>query len=206
MYQVNEIFYSIQGEGFNAGQPSAFVRLQGCTVGCQWCDTKYTWKKGGVSMSTADIVTLCKFVNVVITGGEPTLYDLDELIIALRENGHRIAIETSGQNPLKGNEIPDWMTVSPKPNLGFNISSGVLSAVVGIEIKFVADMNLTDEVIASVMEDAKKHCYLGGNWPMFCVMPEGAPPTAPMRARALSFALHHEILYSDRLQYILEVK
>ena len=99
--RINEIFYSLQGEGFLVGTPSVFVRLAGCPLRCKWCDTKYAWdKKAGTHYSIAKIVRTiqrwpCKFV--VITGGEPMInLHLPELVQKLKVIGKHITIETAG--------------------------------------------------------------------------------------------------------------
>ncbi len=113
MLKVNEIFYSLQGEGRNAGLPAAFIRLSGCDRACSWCDTKD--HVFGVDLEEERIVnavleypTRC----AVLTGGEPTVQPIDTLFMMLKAAGFWIAIETNGDNLLT---LPfDWITVSPK--------------------------------------------------------------------------------------------
>ena len=111
-----EQFYSLQGEGRYSGRPAVFVRLAGCDVGCSWCDVKESWNEDEHPLVDIEkivddvLVTGCSFV--VITGGEPTLYDLSGLTRLLKQNNIEIAIETSGTNTLKGDF--DWVTFSPK--------------------------------------------------------------------------------------------
>ncbi|MBC8470256.1 MAG: 7-carboxy-7-deazaguanine synthase QueE [Planctomycetes bacterium] len=115
---INEIFYSLQGEGFLAGVPSVFVRLAGCPLQCKWCDTKYAWdQRAGEDHTVADIVETaqqwhCKFI--VITGGEPMINpDLPELVNELKTAGKHITIETAGIAYIP--ELPcDLMSISPK--------------------------------------------------------------------------------------------
>jgi len=116
--RVNEIFYSLQGEGFLAGVPSVFVRLAGCPLRCKWCDTKYAWAKdAGQDYSTAEIVQTvqkwpCKFV--VITGGEPMIdSDVSQLAQELKAAGKHITIETAGIAYIP-NLSCDLMSISPK--------------------------------------------------------------------------------------------
>lgn len=140
MYKINEVFETIQGEGVFTGVPAIFVRLQICPVGCAWCDTKHTWQaepenqtdidtifaKTGDSplwceVSADDIVAKLKekgytAKHVVITGGEPCLYDLLALTEALEQNGFRCQIETSGTEEIRVTENT-WVTVSPKINM-----------------------------------------------------------------------------------------
>ncbi len=116
--RINEIFYSLQGEGFLAGVPSVFIRLAGCPLRCKWCDTKYAWDAAaGAHYSIKKIIqTTRKYQTgfAVITGGEPMAdSDLPELTKELKKSGKHITIETSGIA-----FIPDMpcnlMSISPK--------------------------------------------------------------------------------------------
>ena len=113
---VMEHFYTLQGEGHHTGVSAYFIRLAGCDVGCVWCDVKESW-----SVSEEQYMPVQDLVNaavesgtqvVVITGGEPTLYDLGPLTRSLQSQGLRTHIETSGAHPFSGNF--DWVTLSPK--------------------------------------------------------------------------------------------
>lgn len=113
MRKLNEIFYSIQGEGAHTGIPCVFVRFSGCNLRCPFCDTQH---EDGVEMSDADIVA---YINsypaewIVLTGGEPSLWIDDAFIHTLHvATGKRIAIETNGTRPVP--EEIDWITLSPK--------------------------------------------------------------------------------------------
>ncbi|MBR1809844.1 MAG: radical SAM protein [Paludibacteraceae bacterium] len=113
-YKVNEIFYSLQGEGHHTGTPAVFIRFSGCNLHCEWCDTNFSEY---ALMTEAEIVTECRRLQencmLLLTGGEPALHADEALIDALREAGYTcIAIETNGTKPLpKG---IDWVTCSPK--------------------------------------------------------------------------------------------
>ncbi len=132
---VNELFDTIQGEATWAGTPSTFVRLQGCAVGCPWCDTKHTWAcdpqkartfveilhKDGDAASYA-MVRLSFLLNemhhrkprhVVITGGEPCEHDLTQLTAGIARLSARAQIETSGTSPIRAAPSA-WVTLSPK--------------------------------------------------------------------------------------------
>ena len=148
---INEMFETIQGEGAYTGIPSIFVRLQGCPVGCPWCDTKHTWEiKADLSVSPEDVIakssesetyfvsneaslmTLFKqqgYVakHVVITGGEPCMYDLRPLTSILHQNGYTTQIETSGTFEVLCDERT-YVTVSPKINMkgGFDVLTSAL--------------------------------------------------------------------------------
>ena len=111
-----EAFYTIQGEGFYSGHAAYFIRLAGCDVGCHWCDVKESWDAEAHPLATvADIVAgALAFAGrkVVITGGEPLLYNLGPLTQALKVAGFQVNIETSGAYPLSG--TLDWICLSPK--------------------------------------------------------------------------------------------
>ncbi|MGB2809700.1 MAG: 7-carboxy-7-deazaguanine synthase QueE [Sedimentisphaerales bacterium] len=116
--RVNEIFYSLQGEGFLAGPPSTFIRLAGCPLRCRWCDTKYAWDQtAGTRYSIEKIVqTIQQWPSrfIVITGGEPMINsELLQLVQKLKAAGKHITIETAGIAFIP--EIScDLVSISPK--------------------------------------------------------------------------------------------
>ena len=111
-----EHFYTIQGEGYHQGKAAYFMRLGGCDVGCVWCDVKDSWDvekhpKLNVERLKLNVLeTPAKLV--VITGGEPLMYNLDALTTVLQQQGLQTNIETSGAHPLSGKW--DWICLSPK--------------------------------------------------------------------------------------------
>jgi organic radical activating enzyme len=111
-----EDFYTIQGEGHYQGHAAYFIRLGGCDVGCLWCDVKESWDATAhPQIPVPEIVKRAKSSGsdlVVITGGEPAMYDLSELTGQLQQVGLRTNIETSGAYPLTGSW--DWVCFSPK--------------------------------------------------------------------------------------------
>jgi 7-carboxy-7-deazaguanine synthase len=113
---VMEAFYTIQGEGFHSGRSAYFIRLGGCDVGCHWCDVKDSWaaEKHPLRSIESIVAEATQYPSrfVVITGGEPAMYDLTPLTSLLKEKGFEIAIETSGVYSLNGQV--DWVCVSPK--------------------------------------------------------------------------------------------
>ena len=115
--KIKEIFYSIQGEGPFVGHPAIFIRVADCSIQCDWCDTDYA---GGDIMTEAEILAEIgryKGKLVVITGGEPFLYDLSKLIRLLDLNGYRIQIETNGL--LSCPDFPwELVTVVCSPKVG----------------------------------------------------------------------------------------
>ena len=115
-YPIMEHFFTIQGEGTYSGRAAYFIRIAGCDVGCVWCDVKESWDKDQhTTMTIKEIIekiTESKTDFVVITGGEPAMYDLRPLVDQLKSLGITIAIETSGCYPLQGDV--DWYCFSPK--------------------------------------------------------------------------------------------
>ncbi len=112
--RVSEVFYSLQGEGRHAGIAAFFVRLAGCDVGCEWCDSREAWG-GGSEMSVREIAESAATLGaetVIITGGEPLMQNLDELCAEFHSRNIRVHLETSGTHPLSGRF--DWVTLSPK--------------------------------------------------------------------------------------------
>jgi 7-carboxy-7-deazaguanine synthase len=113
---VMEHFYTLQGEGFHQGKAAYFIRLAGCDVGCVWCDVKESWDAG--KHPNFEITDLCSFVKktpagtVVVTGGEPLMYNLLLLTKELQNAGLQTNIETSGAYPISGNW--NWICLSPK--------------------------------------------------------------------------------------------
>ncbi|MGD9110119.1 MAG: 7-carboxy-7-deazaguanine synthase QueE [Phycisphaerales bacterium] len=144
---VNEIFYSLQGEGFLAGVPSVFIRLAGCPLRCIWCDTKYAWDEEGREFSIEQIIEetrkwQCK--NIVITGGEPFVQSgLSGLVQKLKSPVNHITIETAGIDFLPDLAC-DLMSISPKTsNAGTEqIDIKVLQQFINAydyQLKFVID-------------------------------------------------------------------
>ena len=119
MYKVNEIFFTLQGEGAHSGIPAVFVRFSGCNLRCPWCDTEFT---SFTEMTAEDIVSTALSLYdadtqgrrrmMVLTGGEPSLQVDDAIIVALHAAGFYICIETNGTRPLPSGI--DWITCSPK--------------------------------------------------------------------------------------------
>lgn len=112
---VMESFYTIQGEGFHSGSPAHFIRTAGCDVGCGWCDVKESWDED--LHPIVDIRTLINDVKsdcniVVVTGGEPLLWNMKPLTKLLKKKKFKTHIETSGSSKLTGDW--DWICLSPK--------------------------------------------------------------------------------------------
>ena len=137
MYRVNEIFYSLQGEGYWTGTPMVFLRLSGCNLRCPFCDTDH----GGFREMTAQAVVealleaggTCR--RVCVTGGEPSLQLDRELVGALHRGGFRIHVETNGTRRLP--EGIDWVTLSPKSDVPGLRGDGTVLLEKADEVKIV---------------------------------------------------------------------
>jgi 7-carboxy-7-deazaguanine synthase len=172
---VNEIFYSLQGEGGLAGVPSAFIRLAGCPLKCRWCDTKYAWDvSAGTEQSPEAIAGQIKDFptpHIVITGGEPLIHQgISDLAYLLRRQGYHLTFETSGIECPSG--IPaDLMSISPKlrnscphdsliamqhESIRFNLSSlQKLIETYPYQLKFVVDQPQDFDQIAECLDMLK---------------------------------------------------
>jgi len=165
---VMEAFYTIQGEGFFQGRAAYFIRLGGCDVGCVWCDVKESWDASKHPMkSIEEIIATANQESptsenrlAVVTGGEPLLYNLDELTSELKRNGFQTNIETSGSSPISG--YWDWICLSPKK------FKAPLSEVIDIanELKVVvfnkSDFDWAEKYASHVPSNCK--LYLQPEW------------------------------------------
>ena len=176
-YKVNEVFLSVQGEGYFVGVPMCFVRLSGCNLSCPWCDTDHS---EGEKFSATDILLKVReqvkgtYVDTVcLTGGEPTIYDLEDLLEALLPE-FRIHLETNGTRRLRSGEFVNWVTVSPKfpPGLEFTILD------IGDELKV--------PVWPGIMDDQIKACESFGQFSHRFLQPVDGPTLSFSANRAMS--------------------
>ncbi len=137
MYKVNEIFYSLQGEGFWTGTPMVFVRLSGCNLQCPFCDTDHS---GSQEMTADEIVKAVSAAGgacrrICLTGGEPSLQADDGLISAFHAAGFTVHMETNGTR-----EVPagiDWVTLIPKNQVPGLKGAGTVVLKKADEVKLV---------------------------------------------------------------------
>ena len=136
-YRVNEIFFSLQGEGFWTGTPMMFVRLSGCNLKCPFCDTDHS---GFQEMTAGEIVkeamaagNTCR--RICLTGGEPSLQADEALLSAFHEAGYTVHMETNGTLPLPAGV--DWITLSPKNQVFGLMGNGAVILKRADEVKLV---------------------------------------------------------------------
>ncbi|MFC4699780.1 7-carboxy-7-deazaguanine synthase QueE [Glaciecola siphonariae] len=184
---VNEVFESIQGEGSFTGVPSIFVRLQGCPVGCPWCDTKHTWEVKPDKLVSSEIImrqneeteqyfsatpqALFSLFerhgyaakHLVITGGEPCMFDLTELTQQAIAEGYSVQIETSGTFEVRCH-ADTWVTLSPKMNMkgGYAVRDDALVRANEIKHAIAMDKHIEelDELLARQVLTSKPVIYL----------------------------------------------
>ena len=160
MFKINEIFYSLQGEGYHSGTPAVFVRFSGCNLRCVFCDTQH---QSGSLMSSQEIVDeVNKYPYaplLVLTGGEPSLFINEAFVAELKQKtGKKIAIETNGTRPLPSNL--DWVTLSPKSAFeGGNAEPCVLTHCDELKVVYLG------QDLAQYKDIDAKHRFLQ---PCFC--------------------------------------
>ncbi len=160
---VMESFLSVQGEGFHTGLTSYFIRIGGCDVGCHWCDVKESWNPD--LHPPVEVREIVKNVpdhipTIVITGGEPTLYNLDFLIKELKKAGKQIHLETSGTGRIvKG---MDWICLSPKKNENPKKDFYPVANELKIIIHNKTDFKFAEEQAKFVKRQT--HLYLQPEW------------------------------------------
>lgn len=146
--RVNEIFYSLQGEGVHTGVPALFVRLSGCNRACSFCDTDFARFTEMSEAEIIDAVKQCPAGVVIFTGGEPALQLTDSLVQAVKATGRRVHIETNGSLPVP--QSVDWVTCSPKtPPYGIERID---------ELKVVFTPGCDPEALAAQLPAAQAYC------------------------------------------------
>jgi 7-carboxy-7-deazaguanine synthase len=168
-----EEFFSLQGEGYQTGKAAYFIRIGGCDVGCSWCDSRFSWNPDIHPMTRVEEI-ITNVLNsgtdsVVVTGGEPLMWNLDYLCSELKNHKINTFLETSGAYPLSGNW--DWICLSPKRN----IPPGNEICQVADELKVIIqdknDFNWAEKYRKMVSEKCK--LYLQPEWSRFeAIIPE----------------------------------
>ena len=152
--KITEIFPSVQGEGLRQGEPTLFVRFSGCNLKCPFCDTKYAWKEGK-NYSTGQVMEKIKKLNcrfpaqwICLTGGEPLLQDVAELVKEGKKEGFNVQVET---NATLFQDIPvDWYSISPKPDKYFYNPA---YRKIAKEVKVVLTKDLNFESLRQLREE-----------------------------------------------------
>jgi len=151
--KINEIFYSLQGEGLRQGEPTVFIRLSGCNLKCDFCDTQYAWNDGKdlssdqICTEVEDLRRFHPFRWICLTGGEPLFKNITSLTKRLKADKWNIQVETNG---IFYQNLPvDWYTVSPKPEKYFVQPEYADSAK---EVKLVVTRELEIETIKNIRE------------------------------------------------------
>ena len=159
-----EDFYTIQGEGYFQGHAAFFIRLGGCDVGCVWCDVKESWDASAHPQVDIEDIVNRAFASggriAVITGGEPAMYDLNALTLALKNAAFRTHIETSGAYPLTG--IWDWVCFSPKKFKAPDPSVYVLADELKVIVYNKSDFEWAEEFARKVRPSCK--LFLQPEW------------------------------------------
>ena len=160
---VMESFYTIQGEGFHKGKASYFIRIGGCDVGCHWCDVKESWYAAAHPIiSTKEIIDeAIKYSDtIVITGGEPLMWDMTLLTTGLKSKNKIIHIETSGAYKLTGNW--DWICLSPKKRMKPLAEFYNLANELKVIVYNKDDLKFAEEQAKKV--NSNTHLYLQPEW------------------------------------------
>jgi 7-carboxy-7-deazaguanine synthase len=159
-----EDFYTIQGEGHQVGKPAYFIRIGGCDVGCSWCDTKFSWNPGIHPLVDIDTI-IARAADypaqaVVVTGGEPLMYDLGKLTAGLKARNIQLFLETSGAYPLSG--VWDWICLSPKKTLPPDPPIFTMANELKVIISEEIDFKWAEQNAARVSDDCL--LYLQPEW------------------------------------------
>lgn len=161
---VMEHFYTLQGEGRHSGRSAYFIRLAGCDVGCVWCDVKESWNVLPDQYMPIEAIVAAVAQTptdfVVITGGEPTMHNLEALTSSLHQKGYQIAIETAGVHPLQGSV--DWYCFSPKKFKAPIAEAYNLAQELKVVIAHPTDFDWAEQHAAKVSADCV--LYLQTEW------------------------------------------
>lgn len=156
--KVNEIFYSLQGEGRHSGTAAIFIRFYHCNLRCEFCDTDFSQ---GKEMVEQDILEEIKRVGgdchfIVLTGGEPTIQVTEQLLDLLHQNGYYIAIETNGAYRNAQELSVDFITISPKD---YYVKQAVIKTFKANEVKVVMDDKIPESYFSDITVKIKAEYY-----------------------------------------------
>jgi 7-carboxy-7-deazaguanine synthase len=204
-YNVSEIYDSISGEAPTVGEKATFIRLHGCPLKCEGCDTAYAFGDDDRfnPMTRGQIIAECHSDLIIITGGEPLSQNLDPLLEGLSHCNVRIQIETSGACPFLGVRRPDILVCSPKPKANWHVADSVEQcvAIYKLVVGGGKDFDSPNYIIRQ---------FAARGRPVY-LMPFGAPPTVQSMnyAKAMVLCLeadYKNVKYSPRLQFDLGVR
>mgnify|MGYP001423264381 CR=1 FL=1 len=210
MLKLNEIFYSMQGEGKSTGLSKLFIRLSGCNNKCSFCDTKYHIKSR--SLNAKDIILLKKYKEWVITGGEPLLQQIEILNLIEKFKPNSIDIETNGTIIPCDNLISriNCFNISPKEvrsqPKGYNLKPSILRMIPRLEnriIKFVYSDKISEQFISRYIKE-----YNLRPWEIW-IMPEGATREKLIKnsQKVWNYCIEKDFNFSARLQvWVFNIK
>ncbi len=164
---VVEEFFSLQGEGFHTGKAAYFIRLGGCDIGCNWCDSRFSWNPSLHPMietkAIINRVIESGADSVVVTGGEPLMWTLDLLCDGLKNKNISTYIETSGAYPLSGTW--DWICLSPKKNMPPSVEICKIADELKVIIQENSDFEWAEKYHGMVSSECR--LYLQPEWSRF---------------------------------------
>ena len=154
VYNIVEIFHSVQGEGFRSGIPHVFIRFGKCNLRCEWCDTNFDEYEAMTAQQIMEKVSEFPCKNIIFTGGEPMLNDLWPLARMLKQQHYHLSVESNGTVAIPDG-LMDWICISPKDQMYPNVS---IKQRVGDELKCVyvgQSLSMYDD-----LKDGFSHLFL----------------------------------------------
>lgn len=183
MFRVNDIFYSLQGEGRNTGRAAVFIRFAGCNLRCPFCDTEFnTYREMSgeeILAEVSSLVTSAEKPIIVLTGGEPTLQVDEAFVDLLHSHGYYVAMESNGTRPAPRNL--DWLTVSPKdPSPYPSPKGGISEGKLPDEIKIVFEEDTDPEATLAALT-LHYSSYIAALSPLSSLLSPLNPPLGEVR-------------------------
>ena len=158
VYNIVEIFHTVQGEGFRSGIPHVFIRFGACNLRCEWCDTNFDEYEAKTVEKILNEVNQYNCSNIIFTGGEPMLNDLWPLARVLRNRGYHLSVESNGTVAIPDGLL-DWICISPKDQMYPNVA---IRQRTGDELKCVyvgQPLSLYDELKSGFTHLFLQPCY-----------------------------------------------